>query len=351
MGMSRGVAGSSAVTGWTTYHSALDRGDLLRWLRHVCDTGRMRKGWLMLAVLVTLVGACFGLSFVNADRRQQNLRMVDEVIAVVDGSDPGTVVAYTGRDSVARPWRVSDSGSLLGTSGPSEVPGEPRTQVCVSTVCYRVARTALRVEVSDDGGQTYATAWEVSGATYTMLAKVYPDVGNPAEHLSSRSLVVHATAGGHVVFVANGRDGLLYRDVSGAWRRLGFPTSVEGCCSYEPPIPIASDPQSFDLTIYAVGVVLVAILLSGVITAIARRRWQWTNLLAVVVLAALAGYGTELAGHFPGGGMLPGFICGVPLILIILAGGVGLAVWFVSGPRSRGPVPANNRARSDATPP
>lgn len=305
----------------------------------------------MLAVLVTVAGACFGLSSVTADRRQQNLRAVDEVIAVVDGISPGTVVAYTERDAVAWSWGVEDTGRVLGTNGPDEVRGEPRIQDCVGTVCYRVATTTLRVEASSDGGQTYAIAWQVSGATYTMLAESYPDVGNPAEHLSSRSLVVHAVAGGHVVFVANGRDGLLYRDVSGAWRRLGSPASGEGCCNYEPPIPIASDAQSFDLTIYAVGAVVAAILLSGAVTAMARRRWRWSNVLAVVILAALAGYGTELAGHFPGGGMLPGFVCGVPLILIILAGGVALAAWFVSGPPSSAALSANNPARLDATPP
>jgi hypothetical protein len=208
----------------------------------------------------------------------------------------------------------------------------------------------LRVEASGDGGKTYSVAWEVGSGTYTMLADSYPEVGNPTEHLSSRSVVVHEVAGGQVVFVANGRDGLLYRDVHGRWRRLGSPASGEGCCYYQPPLRIGSDPQPLDLTIYAVGVVVVAILLSGGITAMIRWTLPWTGVPAVIVLAVLAAYGTELAGHFPTVGMFPGFIYGVPLILVVLAGGVALAAWFVSGPRPRKSGPANGPAAPVSAP-
>lgn len=208
-------------------------------------------------------------------------------------------------------------------------------------MCYRVATTALRVDASGVGGDNYTTAWEISGGTYRMLADSYPGVGDPGEHLSSRSVVVHAVVGGHVVFVANGRDGLLYRDVRGTWHRLGSPTSGEGVISYDTPILIASDPQPHDLTIYAVGVVVVAILFSAGVTAWVRRTLQWTGGLAVITLAALAAYGTEMAGHFPGAGMMPGFLLGVPLILVILTGGVLLATWFVRGPSPRTSVSAN----------
>jgi hypothetical protein len=292
-----------------------------------------------------MVGACLGLSFVNTGLRDQNLRAVGEVTAVVDGARPGTVVVHTKRRALTTGWLVDDTGDPVDrASGDDELQGGPRTQDCVGTVCYRVTTTALRVEASSDGGKTYSVAWEVGGETYTMLAESYPEVGNPAEHLSSRSVVVHAVAGGHVVFVANGRDGLLHRDVHGAWLRLGSPASGEGCCYYEPPLRIASDPQPLDLTIYAVSVVVVAILLSGGITAMIRRKLRWFGVLAVIVLAALAAYGTELAGHFPTVGMFPGFVYGGPLILVTLVGGVALAAWFIGGPPTRRSGPANGPA-------
>ena len=311
----------------------------------------MRTRWHLIAVLVLVVGACIGLSFATNDLRQQNLRAVDEVTAVVDGNLPGTVVVHTERRALKREWLVDDTGDAVApASAADEVQKGPGIQDCVGTVCYRVAMTALRVDASIDGGNTYSAAWEVSGETYTMLAESYPEVGNPGEHLSSRSVVVHTVAGGHVVFVANGRDGLLYRDVHGAWLRLGSPASGEGCCYYEPPLRISSDPHRRDLTGYAVGVVVVAILLSGGITALVRRRFPWSGVLAVFVLAALAGYGTDLAGHFPTVGMFPGFIYGVPLILVILAGGAALAAWFVGGIPIRGSGSANSPAARSAAP-
>jgi len=302
----------------------------------------MRTRWHVVAVLAVVVGACLGLSFMTNGLRQQNVRAVGEVTAVVDSHRQGTVVVRTERHALVTRWLVDDTAEATDVAGEAdEVQEAPSTQDCVGTVCYRVATTALRVEASGDGGKTYSTAWAIVGGTYTMLAEAYPQVGNPAERLSSRSVVVHAVAGGHVVFVANGRDGLLYRDVGGAWRRLGSPASGEGCCYYEPPLRVASDPQPLDLTSYAIVVVVLTILWSGAITAMRRRTWRRSSTMAVIVLAGLAGYGTELAGHFPAAGMFPGFVVGVPIILAVLAGGVTLAVWLVSGPVPYGSGPVN----------
>lgn len=287
----------------------------------------------MVAVLTVLVMACLGLSLA-IDLPHRNVRLA-EVTAVVEGNRPGTIVAHTERRTQPTRWLVDDSGEAVDSASTAdEAAGRPRTQDCVGTVCYRVAATTLRVESSDDGGKTYSVAWTVDGDTYKMLAESYPRVGDPAEHLSSRSIVVHAVAGGHVVFVANGRDGLLYRDVHGAWHRLGSPAMAEGCCYYERPLAIASDPQPPAFTVYAVGIVALAILLSGGITAMIRRRLRWTSALAVTVLAALGAYGTQLAGRFPDVGMFPGVFYGGMLIAVTLLGGVLLAAWFVSSPPS-----------------
>src|SRR6201999_4314405 len=119
-------------------------------------------------------------------------------------------------------WSVDDTGEALD-DGDGGAEHEVTTQDCAGMVCYRVASTALREEGSQDGGKTYQGAWEVSGDDYLLLLDTYPNVGDPAQHLASKSVVMHEVAGGHVVFVANGRDGLLYRDVQGQWRRLGSP--------------------------------------------------------------------------------------------------------------------------------
>ncbi|MER7006161.1 hypothetical protein ABT297_24390 [Dactylosporangium sp. NPDC000555] len=310
----------------------------------------MRIRWQVFAVLAVVVGVCLGP--MASGLRQQNLRAVEEVTAVVDGRRPGTVVVHTERDARTTRWLVDDTAEATDVAGEAdEVQDLPRSQDCAGAVCYRVATAALRVEGSGDGGKTYSTAWEITGATYTMLTEIYPQVGNPGEHLSSRSVVVHAVAGGHVVFVANGRDGLLYRDVGGTWRRLGSPASGEGCCYYEPPPRVASDPQPLDLTSYAIVVVVLAILLSGAITAMRRRTLRWTGAVAVVALAGSAGYGTQLAGHYPTVGMFPGFVYGVPIILVMLVGGAALAIRFATGPAPRAPGSGNSPAAPVTTAP
>src|SRR6476619_5488632 len=81
--------------------------------------------------------------------------------------------------------------------------------------------------------------WGLSTLSDRMVVQGLRQVG---EHLSSRSIVVHAVEGGHVVFVANGRDGLLYRDVHGEWLRQGVPASGEGCCYWEAPLRLAANP-------------------------------------------------------------------------------------------------------------
>ena len=81
----------------------------------------------------------------------------------------------------------------------------------------------LQVQEGRDGGATWRTSWEVIDQQRLALARHYPYVDDPARELSSVALVVHATAGGHVVRVANGRDGFALRTADGQWRRIGFP--------------------------------------------------------------------------------------------------------------------------------
>lgn len=300
-----------------------------------CQLVEVRKQAGILVVLAVLALTCWAMSSVTSGMRRVDAERIHEVTAVVDGAEPGTVVVRTERRGQTERWLVADSGQAMTSfvTAEDEVQSGPRTRDCTATLCYRVAITALRVEVSTDGGATYSTAWEVGGAEYDALAAAYPKLGDPAEHLSARSVVLHVLPEGHVVFVANGRDGILHRDVRGVWHRRGTPESGEGCCHYKPPPRIASDPQSYAFPTLATGGAVLAVLAAGIVTAILRRQRRWGRLASVVVLAAIAGFGANLAARFPDVGMFPGLFYGVPIILVILLCGIGLAVWFASEPR------------------
>ncbi|GIF49848.1 hypothetical protein DFJ67_0119 [Asanoa ferruginea] len=291
----------------------------------------MKRRALAYASLAVAVVCCGGLSFVTHGIGQLNLRQRGEVSAVVDGPRPGTVLVQTLRYDETWSWLVGDDGAVLEWADHTSA-GPPHADQCVATTCYRAAKTALRVEASGDGGATYATSWEIAGEPYAMLAESYPDVGDPAEHLSSRSLVVHEVAGGHVVFVANGRDGLLYRGVGGAWQRLGFPASGEGCCFYESALPLRPNPTRVWLTVVAITFGVVATLLPATLIAWKRRTWRRADLAGVLVLGVLAGYGSALAFRFPTVGMFPGATYGIPTLLAIMVAGALLGALFVSRP-------------------
>ncbi|HEX5542704.1 MAG TPA: hypothetical protein VFX60_14280, partial [Micromonospora sp.] len=88
--------------------------------------------------------------------------------------------------------------------------------------CYRAVPGHLRVEETRDGGATWSTSWQVPDDRRGYLARQYSGLGDVDEYLSSRALLVHPVPGGHVVIVANGRDGYALRDTAGRWERIGF---------------------------------------------------------------------------------------------------------------------------------
>ncbi|HEV7707093.1 MAG TPA: hypothetical protein VGP16_02750 [Asanoa sp.] len=293
----------------------------------------MTRRALAYAFLVVAIICCGGLSFVTHGIGQVVLGQHGEVSAVVDGPRPGTVLVQARWRDEPSSWLVGDNGDALEWLDAADgAAGAPQVRQCLGQTCYRAATTALRVEASGDGGATYATSWEIVGEPYAMLADSYPDVADPAEHLSSRSLVVHAVAGGHVVFVANGRDGLLYRGVGGTWQRLGFPSSGEGCCFYEPALPLHRNPVGVWLTLAAVSAAAGATLLPALLIASKRRTWRRGDIAGVLVLTALASYGSVLAVRFPTVGTFPGATYGIPTLLLILVFGALLGALFVSGP-------------------
>ncbi|MFD9944581.1 hypothetical protein ACFWYW_48300 [Nonomuraea sp. NPDC059023] len=112
-----------------------------------------------------------------------------------------------------RTWRLApDSDPSAQGQKSMCVPREPRR-------CYWVRGDGIRVMRSDDASVTWQPSWELSPGRLELLERSY------GERVSSVSLAVQATARGHVVVVANGRDGVAVRDESGRWTRLGYDPS------------------------------------------------------------------------------------------------------------------------------
>lgn len=190
----------------------------------------------LVRLLVVLPTAMFAVAATSAVHHPYAL-----AAAVVDGRPAVATGGGFGGNWPQEPsqgaWSVSDDGAA-GWREPAEAErrqlherrNEPRRMGCAPDVparCYRVVAGRLRVEQSDDAGRTWRMAWEISDAQREPLARRYPDPGDVGKHFSSRQLAVAAGAdGGHLVVVANGRDGYLVRRTDGRWERIGFPSSA-----------------------------------------------------------------------------------------------------------------------------
>ncbi len=264
-----------------------------------------------LALMVGVVGVLWGLAGCYPTR------WLREVIAVTHGASLDevrvTVFSDNGRDTEEAVWKLDARTRQLSAPIGAGPPAAALTEDCAGGACYRVVPGQLRVDEKLTAG--YAPAWQLTGDTYRRLAAGYPDLGDPALHLSSRSLVVVAVPGGHVVFVADGRDGLLARDVSGRWQRLGIPEGAEGLFFHRPP-RLATDPQPVNLSPYAAIPGALLVLLAGVVTAwLLRTRRPWQPTVAVLVVAVAAGTIAALAVHAPDVGMFPGPLIAGPALL------------------------------------
>ncbi|MEV6039851.1 hypothetical protein AB0L65_52665 [Nonomuraea sp. NPDC052116] len=123
--------------------------------------------------------------------------------------------------------QISDDGGVTWEEDGGAWESRPlQSAACVPrqpTRCYQVVPDRVAVEQSDDGGKTWGPSWALTADDRERLARRYPSWAG--RH--SMALAVQARPGGHVVVVANGLDGILVRDVSGEWRRVGLPGSPE----------------------------------------------------------------------------------------------------------------------------
>ncbi|MER7283596.1 hypothetical protein ABT369_55170 [Dactylosporangium sp. NPDC000244] len=324
----------------------------------------MRKRGIVAALLAAVLLACAGLHGFITQLRVQNLRHIGEVTEVVEGARPGTVLVRTERSGRGAWWVVDDRGEPVDAADERQVHSGAMEEGCAAGTCYRVWRGELKVQRSDNGGSgEYRTVWEIAGPAYTVLADGYPGLGDRAEHLASRSIVAHEVPGGHVLFVANGRDGLLFRDAGNAWHRLGAPDSGEGCCFYTPVPRLSTEPAPFDPTWPAAALAAAVVLVSGLLSRPRSRAGTATVVLVpglpsrprsragtatVLFLATAAAYGAALAVNLPDAGMVPGLLCGTVWALAIVAAGCVLARRLPA--RLREPAPPGSHGAESVAP-
>jgi hypothetical protein len=169
-------------------------------------------------ILVTVPLAVLAVAATGADMPARSAVSVEE-------NQEGRLVVHV---SEGNP-QMSENGGASWMDWISETKAKPaQTAQCVpgqTSRCYRVVPHRLAVEQSDDYGKTWQPSWTVSDDDYERLTRQYPEFDQPG--LQSYALAVQARPGGHVVVVANGVDGILVRDVTGMWRRIGWPGSEQ----------------------------------------------------------------------------------------------------------------------------
>ncbi|TDD50825.1 hypothetical protein E1286_11495 [Nonomuraea terrae] len=202
----------------------------------------------------------------------------------------------TVRTDTSSAWLSEDGGRTWTPTSGAYDGKAPRTAQCVpyqATRCYRVAANRMAVEQSDDGGHTWRPSWAASPDELERLSRQY----EPHDRLESVALAVQHRPEGHVVVVANGADGILVRDTSGDWRRVGLP---------------GAEPPEVDLALERdVALFLAAcVLFGGVGAGLRRHAGVYTGFAAAacVSVPVIAGDPFDPGGfpaHVAGLGGLP----------------------------------------------
>ncbi|MEV6813172.1 hypothetical protein [Micromonospora sp. NPDC051296] len=310
---------------WWTWRAAAARPGLARWLR-------------MMAVLVVLPIAGLGVAATSAVA-------YDDAVTIVEWR--GTVLVGIGNafDKDSREphswWDTKDDGLTFSwhpeadeehfwDGRPPPASGED-CSVREPRHCFRIVPRHLAVEESQDGGTTWRVAWQIDEEARQRLGMTYPGMGDVREYLSSRALVVRdQPGGGVVVMVANGRDGLVRRDASGNWERIGLrPFVGRESRDDDPPQPI---PNAIKATVtigttiavplsIAVGSLVVFI---GCSALLARRHGWFVAPVAVVVglpgVLLMAVFIEEASAGVHDGLFIPlGMMVGLTLVPAIVA--------------------------------
>ncbi|MGP4094318.1 hypothetical protein [Nonomuraea sp. KM90] len=229
----------------------------------------------------------------------------------------GRIVVHT---NTTTSW-VSHDGGRTWDETTADRTGPGQSAQCTpgqATRCYRVAQDRMAVEQSDDGGSTWQPSWALSGDDLKRLTRQHEQPGD----LRAMALGVQARPGGHVVVVANGVDGIVVRDPSGTWRRVGWPGAEATAVDLDPE--------------WSVALFLAACMLFGGAGAGLRQfTGVYTGFATAACLGLLALVGTDTDFPYVDTGAFPLPLVGLTALLI------GTVVCFVLAIAGRArPVPA-----------
>jgi hypothetical protein len=173
-------------------------------------------------------------------------------------------VTYRSTDRIESIAVSEDEGRTFAEAPAQEQPVR-RTEACTGSTCYRVVPGQLHVQESRDSGETWNTVWQIEGWQYQALAADHPDLDDPGVDLVSHCIAIFEGSDGYVVMVANARDGLLRRDASGNWQRLGVPGWKL--------VPLRAEPDFTGHRVLAatLGVLAVGLAGLGLLTTAHRR--------------------------------------------------------------------------------
>ncbi|MFC4062995.1 hypothetical protein ACFOWE_32340 [Planomonospora corallina] len=295
----------------------------LVWKR--CRTEQaVRQARTLLIVPVALI-AVTATSAAPSPPSATAISVDDGIIMVIGHYDAAPLVSRDG----GRTWTVEQEA--YGTAMALE--SSSRTQACLPSEpahCYRVVPPRLAVHESRDGGRAWATAWEISPGREDVLRRYFSGEG---ALVGSQAVAVQERADGHVVVVANGRDGIAVRDTGGTWRRFGF---AGESLSTEAAVPLHD--SGVDLTAesslgFFAGLVA---LLTGV--AVSRRHrppgghlaiaaYTLTPLGLSVTAAAALGTDTVITPLLIGAGLVFGVMGGAFALATAVSARVPPWVW------------------------
>lgn len=172
-------------------------------------------------------------------------------------------------------------------------------------VCYQIDGTA-RVEESTDGGQTWRNAWSISPERkpfMNRMPQVHSMYCGKVPELRTADL---AMLPGGLVVVAAGNEGLVVRDVSGAWQRVGIEDYARPTSIYAQSFAEALQGTQSEF-IYAGTLSLLAYTILSIWARRAMPRPGWALhpgwFVLPLLLAGFAMYYTVLEHNVPRGGI------------------------------------------------
>ncbi|MEV4276352.1 hypothetical protein [Actinoplanes xinjiangensis] len=335
---------------------------------------RARRWMRALRLAVVLPAALFGVAATSATPTPTATAVVVEgdavyLVAHDEGHAPAWSVSRDGgrtfvdTDPLPAWRRPGDPGASASYGVAPSAPVAVGTSDCARStpvICYRVAdenRIAVESRTGDGPWQEY---WSLSRAQWSALKQGYPY--EDSTHLSSNGLAVLDVPGGHVLVVANGRDGFAVRDEAGSWRRIGFPALPDDEAPLDLPdadAPVITDDTpgvaALSLGAFLSGLVLTCAGVQRAVRAGRSRAW-WllpapfpVILLCALPASVLAWDGMpELAGFMAVVtvaasltlavsalvvGRAPAEELARAIVLILVALGVAYLIWLLVGRR------------------